>query len=299
MLSCNESWMKTVLSFQKISFLFYCLQKKHNFCFSNLDRLIDQQDYFSEMDSAQIQALHTIDDDFEDFSDKEEEEDAVCEDIDDEESFVSDDWSFDLFKNEDWNDMQKQKLFESITKCRNLIKMTKQSTVLSSYIDRLRTNLKVTRGLSNDCPTRWNSTFYLIESVIILKNLITKLFGDRNLLGIRQGLSNKLAAMELKRNDWLLLLDLYTVLKPFQLATKLMSGKQYPTIGLCYYAINKLHGFLTDNRSDSDSIKSLKRLLFAEFHRYFYSDENQLKLLQVIGILQNSFIPMTVSEVLV
>ena len=103
-------------------------------------------------------------------------------------------------------------------------------------------------------------TFYLIQSSLVLQSLITKLFGDKNLLNIRRDLADKLNSIELNRNDWQLLVDIFMVLKPFELATKLMSGRRYPTVGLCFYSIRKLKHFLDNNEDDSTQVKWLKHM---------------------------------------
>lgn len=254
-----------------------------------LDPSTDHEDYVANGGGESIRSSDIDQNEYVDVSDDEDEDNDISkftDSIDTEESIISDDWCLNLYKSDDKNVVVKEKIHGTITRCRQLVTMTKKSTILSNYMNQLRNELKVTRGLARDCPTRWNSTFYLIESCLASKNLVAKLFGDKNLLNIRRDVSQKLSTIELQRNDWLILLDLYTVLKPFELATKLMSGKTYPTVGLCYYTLHKLKAYLVDDSIDSDSLKCFKRLLFDEFYFYFYFDENQLQLLQVYDIFE-------------
>lgn len=222
--------------------------------------------------------------------DYDEEEDVVEFDEsvnDDESKGIYDDWCFGLTKNGEHSDEQRKTIHLTIAKCRQVVTMTKKSSVLGNYLDKLRNSLNTTRGLANDCPTRWNSTFHMIESFLASKNLLAKLFGEKNLLNIRKDLVDKLGSFELQRNDWLLLLDLHIVLKPFELATRLMSGKQYPTVGLCYYTIIKLKAFLTDHVNNAPSVKCLKLMLLNELRHYFFSDQDQLNILQVPDAIRN------------
>lgn len=251
----------------------------------HLDRSIESEINLHG-ESSSGPSASVSDDEFEDMEHDEEEDLLEFNEIlsNEESNSIDDNWSLDLANNHGPNGVdERYKIHGTIIKCRNVVMMTKKSSVLGNYIDQLRNSLNVTRAFSLDCPTRWNSTFYLVESFLISKTLLAKLFGEKNLLNIRKDLSEKMAFFELQRNDWLLLLDLHTVLKLFELATKLMSGKKYPTAGLCYYVIVKLKAYLTDINHDNQSIKYLKQMLLDEFDHYFYSNEEQLKLLQVIN----------------
>ncbi|CAM2727339.1 unnamed protein product [Rotaria socialis] len=76
----------------------------------------------------------------------------------------------------------------------------------------------------------------------------------------------KLADYELTSDDWNVLLVLHSILKPFYHATKVMSGGQYPSIGLAFYLLTRLKNFLQHNdRKESSMEKRLKQLLLKQF----------------------------------
>ena len=199
---------------------------------------------------------------------------------------IKDNWDLDVSNIDDSNSIDEQAVYVVLKKCRSFVNIIRKSSIISNYFDQLCIMLSIKRRLSSDCITRWNSTYHLIDSFISLKTLIMKFFADKYLMNIRRDLITKLIYIELLHDDWQLLMDLRTVLKPFDLATKLMSSRSYPTIGLCYYAIQKLHIFLGNDEYDRASIKSLKYMLLLKFEHYFDSDQEQLKLLKVMTIIE-------------
>ncbi|CAF3754970.1 unnamed protein product [Rotaria sp. Silwood1] len=52
------------------------------------------------------------------------------------------------------------------------------------------------------------------------------------------------ALFELTTDDWVILAQLHLVLKPFFHATKVLSGRQYPSMGLAFHLIIRLKNFL-------------------------------------------------------
>ena len=204
-------------------------------------------------------------------------------------NLLRDDWDMNLNQSNNViiSAENKKIIYLVIQKCRSFITMLKQSTVLNSYFERIRVEVGIKRGLPTDCITRWNSTYFLIDSFINAKNLIAKFFGDKNLYDVRRNLIQRLISIELHLDDWELLIDLRKVLKPFYLATNLMSVRSYPTAGLCYYTVKLLFKYLIkDDKNDSSQIKLLKLMLLPQFEYYFISDNEQLNVLKVSIIIK-------------
>ena len=82
----------------------------------------------------------------------------------------------------------------------------KQQDVQMNNFDRL--------GLKNDVPTRWNSTYYMLERILYLKSAIATTLLIRPSSGI-----------EFTVQDWDLCEKLVNILAIFEEATKLLSGK--------------------------------------------------------------------------
>ena len=127
-----------------------------------------------------------------------------------------------------------------ITKCRSLIKMIKKSTSLTLYMDKLKTTNQIERSLSIDCKSRWNSTKFMTENLLIFKPLIIQLHSDKYDLPLNNKQKQKMANLELTGDEWRMVASLDNILAPFYHATKLISGYKYCTIGIALFAIRKM-----------------------------------------------------------
>ena len=83
--------------------------------------------------------------------------------------------------------------------------------------------------LQQDVPMRWNSTYFMIQSLLKNKGPIGLVLGDREVT--KAVLATKL---ELRKEDWQLLEQIVECLRPFDVATKQMSAELYPTLGSVY-----------------------------------------------------------------
>ena len=205
------------------------------------------------------------------------------EDMMDEEhlsEFIYDNWctGFEV----DVNPTEYQKLIVNLLKkCRAIATITKKSSIVAKFIRKEQQMLRLNRDIRIDCRSRWNSTYLLIESLIYLKHLVIKLFTDKRALGLRTDQVHKLTTIELNSDCWDFLSSLCTALSPFYHATIFMSGRQYPSIGLAYYAIQRIKNFCLSGRNINDQMKKTKKLLLDKLNKYFYSDVSQLRHLQV------------------
>lgn len=207
----------------------------------------------------------------------------IEQDIIDEEHFsqlVYDNWCVGC--EFDANPTEYQRLIVNLVKkCRVIARITKKSSIIAQFIRKEQEVLRLNRDIRIDCRSRWNSTYLLIGSLIYLKHIIIKLFTDKRTLGLRSDQVQKLTTIELNSDSWDFLSSLWTALDPFFRATVFMSGRQYPSIGLAYCAIQKAKNFCQSTRKTNDQTKKLKKLLLDKLNKYFYSDVNQFQQLQV------------------
>ncbi|CAF1551197.1 unnamed protein product, partial [Adineta ricciae] len=70
------------------------------------------------------------------------------------------------------------------------------------------------------------------------------------------------------------------ILTPFDLATKLLSDRQYPTIGLCLFAIHHLKLFLDDTEGDTELEQQLKRSFLDKMAKYIDDEKEQMRMLR-------------------
>jgi len=193
---------------------------------------------------------------------------------------IIDNWSTHVETNVDATE-EIELIMKLLKKCRTLATATKKSSIISNFMRSHRLLYKINKTINIDCRSRWNSTFVLIDSVDRLKPILMKLFADKKTLKLRKEQFEKLAAIELNHDDWEFLSSLHLVLKPFFLGTVMMSGKNYPSIGLAYHAIQKLKHFCANNSEDNEHVKELKKLLLTKIYKYFYHDMEQFEYFQV------------------
>ncbi|CAF1543957.1 unnamed protein product [Adineta ricciae] len=170
---------------------------------------------------------------------------------------------------------------ELMRRCRSLTTSIKRSSVIKSALEKASSRLGIQRTLVIDVCTRWNSTLRMIESFIALKPVVTKLFDDMPSIELPRKQMAKLEKLELTSSDWTLLKLLAQLLKPFDLATKLLSSQTYPTIGLCVFALHHIKMFLEDTDGDSDLSKRLKRHLLKTMTKYIDDEKEQLRIVRV------------------
>ena len=204
------------------------------------------------------------------------------EDADDLENldFIDDNWSTTIDTNIDLTE-EIQSIVNLLKKCRSIANVLKKSTVISAFIRAYKLLIEANKTINIDCKSRWNSTYILLESLLDSKQLIIKLFNEKRTLNLRKDQLDKLCMIELNSHDWEFLASLKYVLKPFFGATTMMSGKNYPSIGLAYHAIQKIYNFCLNTRNNNDQIKLLKQLLLSKLNQYFYDDSEQYEHFQV------------------
>lgn len=168
-----------------------------------------------------------------------------------------------------------------LAKCRGTVKMIHKSSNLTTYVDRLKEEQQLKQCLSLDCKCRWNSTRHMIENLLQLKQLIGQIHADKHELQLTNDGKQKLTSLELSSDEWAVLRAIEQILSPFDHATKLMSGQQYPTIGLALYAIRRIKMFLESYDDNHLFIKAMRDLLLEQIARYIDNDAAQLELIIV------------------
>ena len=110
----------------------------------------------------------------------------------------------------------------TIKKAHGLVKKVNKSTKATELLIQ-----HCGKKLVKDCPTRWSSTFLLIN----------------RLLEVRSALSRVLCTLEwddLPTSEWKTLENIQTLLQPFAQYTSLISGEEYTTLSAIIPAILEL-----------------------------------------------------------
>ena len=154
-----------------------------------------------------------------------------------------------------------------------------------NYVLILKKQFNIHRSLQLDCKSRWNSSYHLIEAVLMYTRIITKINSEKHEIGINKKQTTKLSSIELDQDDWKILEATEFVLRPIVYATQIISGSKYPTLGISYFAIVQIREFHQDVKdfsvNDSKILHYLKSLLLKQVRKYFIDDDAQLEVMKI------------------
>ncbi|CAK1591015.1 unnamed protein product [Parnassius mnemosyne] len=109
----------------------------------------------------------------------------------------------------------------SIDKVKVIVRYFKQSTTAADKLTKyLVDHGSPPKRLKQDCPTRWNSTFYMLERFIEL---------EEPLRASMAVINKDLLVISLE--EWKAFKVLCQVLRPFEEITRFVSGEKYITAG--------------------------------------------------------------------
>ena len=222
-------------------------------------------------------------------------ENSVDEESDYLSTDVVDNWSLDVEEEEESDPLafwlEKEHIGTLMRKCRSFVKLVNKSSILMNYVNNLKQEFNLRISLQLDCKSRWNSSHRLISTILTYKKIINRIISEKHEIGINSKQSKKLSSNELDQSDWKMLELIEFVLHPFVHATKLISGSQYPTIGISYFAVIQIREFLEDSHDnhshDSKALHPLKKSLTKQIDKYFIDNEEQWELMKV-GIFYSS-----------
>nr|XP_023657625.1 zinc finger BED domain-containing protein 4-like [Paramormyrops kingsleyae] len=151
---------------------------------------------------------------------------------------------------------------DAIANARKIVGHFKHSQIAQSRLEDIQTELKLpTNRLRQDVQTRWNSSFYMIQSLLEQKRALCAYAADHNL------------PVTLSANEWALLEKTVTVLEPFEELTRNISSATSTTAD-AIPAITVLKRLLSKESSTDSGIKTMKSTLLQAVDRRFSSIES-------------------------
>lgn len=127
------------------------------------------------------------------------------------------------------------------------------------------------RGLRQDVPTRWNSTYQMLDNAIYYRRALTHLeLSDSN---FKSNLTNEEWENAVKINNFLFL---------FHETTCLFSGTKYPTSNLFFTQAFLIRNSLKEAKASTDVfMNKMGNLMFSKFEKY-WSECNVILAIAVI-----------------
>ena len=117
-----------------------------------------------------------------------------------------------------------------------------------------------TKKLGLDCTTRWNSTYLMLETALLYKEVFTR-------LGLRD---NQYKSLCPSKEEWEFAQDLCGRLKKIYKATEIFSGTKYPTANQCFINICEIRLAITDWRTSSNfMIQTMAEKMMIKFEKYW------------------------------
>ncbi len=138
---------------------------------------------------------------------------------------------------------------------------------------------KKAKKVIQDVPTRWNSSLYMLERLLELHVPILAVLSDKNVSKTCD------AELDLSTRQWLLADELVKVLKPFELATTLLSAEQNVSLSCVIPIVEGLYRGLVETADDSSAVKEFKEILEAQLEKRFQLDSVDAASLPVLASL--------------
>jgi hypothetical protein len=115
---------------------------------------------------------------------------------------------------------------EVIKKGRKIVQHFNHSTLATSALSEKQKQLLLNeQKLVQNCPTRWNFTYYMCQRLVCNRNAVVSVLADRRIRKL-----NITLKLEMSEHDWLTMDDIIKVLKSLQLTTTALCSETDVTI---------------------------------------------------------------------
>ena len=150
---------------------------------------------------------------------------------------------------------------------KNIVSHFSHSVVATEALKNMQQQMNITgKKLINSCPTRWNSTYEMLDRILKLWWPITAVFSDETVT------KRSDRYLELRTEQWKLTEDIVDVLEPFAIATTFFSYEENVSISSDFAILHRLLDKLGPNKdaaSDSKIIKEFKETVASEISQRF------------------------------
>ncbi|KAL0200887.1 hypothetical protein M9458_004074, partial [Cirrhinus mrigala] len=164
--------------------------------------------------------------------------------------------------------MSQHSVSDALANSRKIVAHFKHSQLAQSHLEDLHREMQgagtttTPARLVQDVQTRWNSSFYMIKSLLTEKRPLCAYAADHNL------------PATLSANEWGLLEKTVTVLEPFEELTRKISSAT-STAADVIPAVTVLKRLLAEENGTDSGIKTMKSTLLQAVSRRFSSIESE------------------------
>jgi len=143
-----------------------------------------------------------------------------------------------------------------LAKCHRLVGHFKHSALATNGLNRKQKTLGFKKSLRvvQELPTRWNSTFYMMQRLVQLKQLIR--------LYLKDTMSeDEVKSYDLSDHQWSVVKSILSLLEGVDQVTKTLSGERYSTFSWCLPLLFGLRDTSKSERSDNNVLSAIKKSL--------------------------------------
>ncbi|KAL0192345.1 hypothetical protein M9458_010641, partial [Cirrhinus mrigala] len=159
--------------------------------------------------------------------------------------------------------LSQRSVSDALANCRKIIGHFKHSPLATTRLEDIQKDLKMpTKRLQQDVATRWNSTLYMVESLLEQKRTISAYGADHDL------------PATLTANQWALLEKAVTVLAPFEEVTKQISSST-SSVAEVIPSVTVLKRLLARESQEDTGIKTMKTTLLEAVKKRFATIEEE------------------------
>lgn len=160
--------------------------------------------------------------------------------------------------------LSQRSVADAVAVGRKIVGHFKHSALANSRLEDIQLEInQPAKRLQQDIQTRWNSTFYMVQSLIEQKRA-------RGIFVSEYGLPDTLTP-----HQWILLEKVLSVLGPFEELTQKVSSSDAMAADVIP-AVTVLHRFLTRETDEDHGIKAMKGTLAAAVRKQFTDVEENL-----------------------
>jgi len=169
------------------------------------------------------------------------------------------------------NAVEKQSMQKILAKCRRLVGHFKHSALATNGLNRKQKTLGFKKSLRvvQEVPTRWNSTFYMMQRLVQLKQPIRLYLEDTMS-------EDEVKSYDLSDHQWSVVKSILSLLEGVDQVTKTLSGERYSTLSWCLPLLFGLRETSKSDRSDNNVLSAIKKKLTEQLNARF--ELNALKM---------------------
>lgn len=167
--------------------------------------------------------------------------------------------------------IEKRTIQNLLAKCRRLVGYFKHSALATSGLAQRQKALgfKNVKKVVQEVPTRWNSTFHMLQRLVLLKQPIRVYLED--VLS-----ESERASYDLSDTEWAIAKSILILLEAVDEVTTVLSGEKYSTLPWCLPLLFGLRDCAKPDDQDSQVLACIKRKLTDQLNERFNLDNLEI-----------------------